>query len=151
MGVVVLLTYAMSDYLSTDVLNREVSSIDTWDVLAVLALFLGSSVMSTAAVIQYFGFDFATVAYTAGQATEITYAMTLPVIGLVLAVATNEVTRDDVTSMSDGEKAAIGTVIIGLAAFALSPDIASLVTDHIAGQIVYISAHVGSGLVIASE
>jgi len=141
----------MSDYLTKDTLNRDFRSIDTWDVIAVIALFLGSSVMSTAAVIQFFGLDFGAVAYTAGQATEITYAMIFPAIGLILGVATNEVTRDDVGSMSDGEKLAISTVIVGLLAFALSPDIASLVTDYTIGQVVYIVAHVVSGLIIASE
>jgi hypothetical protein len=141
----------MSDYLNGDTLNRDFGSIDTVDVIALFALVLGAGVMSTAAVIQLFGHDLATVVHTFGTSTEITYAMVLPVIGLVLAVSTNEFDRDSVEGMSDAEKAAILTVVLGLAAFAISPDIASLVTDHTIGQVAYIVAHGASGLVIASE
>ncbi|TMT85829.1 hypothetical protein E2L06_04165 [Haloterrigena sp. H1] len=141
----------MSDYLTKDTLNRDFRSIDTVDIIAILALFMGSAVMSTAAVIQFFGYDFATVVYTAGQATEVSIAMILPALGLIIGVATNETSREDVEKMSDGEKSAIGIVVVGLLAFALSPDIASLVTDYTIGQVIYMTAHVGSGLIIASE
>lgn len=132
-------------------MNRDFDSVNTIDVIAFLFLTLGGAVISGLAVIIVAGYDLNTTVYTLGTATAITAGMVLPAAGLGLAVSTNEFDRDEYVQMSRGEQAAIGTVVVGLAAVIFAPDVAALVQENLYAQIAYTGAHGGAGLVIASE
>lgn len=132
-------------------INEPISEVDTVDVASFVAVFLGVSVLCGAAVVQYFGYDLGTVAYTLGEATELSYAILLPAAGYVAMVVTNGVDRDSWDNMSQAEQGAVAVGLGSLVLFVVSPDIASAVETSMLGQAGFVIVHVLAAGVLASE
>ena len=127
------------------------SEIDTVDVLAFLAVFLGTSVLSGLAAITFAGYDMAAVATTLGQSTAIQYAMAAPLIGYVAAIATNGMKDGDFSGYTREEKIAFTVGLGGLVVFVLSPDLVAWVQGSTLAQIGYVALSSVSVLAIAAH
>ena len=127
------------------------SEIDTVDVLAVLAVFLGTAVLSGLATITFAGYDMAAVATTLGQSTDIQYAMAVPLVGYIAAILTNGMKDGDFSGYNREEKIAFVVGFAGLAVFVLSPDLVAWVEGSTLAQIGYVSLSTVSVLAIAAN
>jgi hypothetical protein len=131
--------------------NKTYREVDTVDVLSVIGVFLGTAVISGLATVTFAGFDFSSVAHTFGTSTEIQWAMAIPLIAYVMAMATNGFKSGDLSKYNGQEKVAFAVGLGGLLLFVLSPDLVTFVEGSTLAQVAYTGLSTASVLAIAAN
>lgn len=134
-----------------DITNEPFAEMDTIDIASVVAIFLGAGVLSGFAVVQLAGYDLGATAYTFGEATDISYAISLILVGAGAAAFTNGIDRDSFDNMSDAEKISVGVLAGATVLFVFSPDVASWIEQTTLRQGVFTAVSTFAGVVLASE
>lgn len=134
-----------------NITNEPFDSMDTVDIVSVVAIFLGAAVMSGFATITMAGYDLSAILYTFGTSTEISFALSFILAGGVAAVVTNGVDRENFRDMSDAETIAIAVLAISAVLYVVSPDLASFVQSNVWYQGIYTAISTFAGVVLASE
>lgn len=107
-------------------MTSPLGSMDTWDVGAIIAAFLGSATIAGHADIEYAGYELATEWFSLGG-SEVTFAAGIAALALIIAYITNQ--ADVFSADPDMSQLEVVAVVVGLGAVAAAVVFPDAVAD----------------------